>query len=80
MLQNYGILFYGRFKDDILVVIVDGDVSIWNTFWQEFKRRAKFFEVGVTGMRRDAAVFLDVELWKKGPGSTAPRSSTTSPT
>lgn len=60
-----GVLFYARFKDDILM-IVDGDFSRWSEFWRTLKRKARFFEVEVTKISKDSVVFLDVELWK-GP-------------
>ena len=55
--------WYGRFKDDGLIII-SGDFRSRKAFLNEFQRLAKPFEISIECMSRDSVDMLDVTLYK----------------
>jgi len=61
--KKFDIMYYGRFKDDGLLII-GGNVESRVKFFNFFKTRAKFFDVKVESISRCSCTMLDVRLYK----------------
>jgi hypothetical protein len=61
--QQYHISYYGRFRDDILLVIA-GSMETRNAFLNEFRRRAGCFKFVIDSLSSTTADFLDLTVSK----------------
>jgi hypothetical protein len=63
--SKFDLIYYGRFKDDGLVIL-GGSPDSRREFFTEMKRFSRFFKIIVESVSDVSAVMLDVELFK-GP-------------
>ena len=65
MRRRYGVKFYGRFKDDILIIF-DGSVPAhtWGNFVRAIRLKSKFFKIKTESMTKLSVNMLDVTLSK----------------
>ena len=61
--ERYHVEFYGRFKDDILVVL-GGSKESRREFLEGMKKRSRFFKLKVESVNVDSAVMLDLTVSK----------------
>ena len=61
--EKYQIKFYGRFKDDLLIVL-GGDRESRRDFWSEVTKRASFFKIVMEGVSNTGANTLDLRVFK----------------
>ena len=59
----FGIKYYGRFKDDILVLI-DNSLSECTRFVHLLRQKSKYFQLDVESVSKSVCVMLDVQLVK----------------
>ena len=63
--QNYGILFYVRFRDDLLVITTAGP-DLLDEFLEELRGRSKHFKLKVDASSPYRVEMLDLMLTKSG--------------
>ena len=61
--QTQGLLWYGRFKDDILMLFSGDRLARLSTL-RAMRARAKFFKIEFERFREDEVTMLDVRLFK----------------
>jgi hypothetical protein len=59
---EFGIEFYGRFKDDGIIIL--SDARKWPSFWLKFKAFASEYKMSLDCFSREEAVFSDVRIFK----------------
>ena len=63
VIKKFGILYYGRFKDDG-IVIMSSPMEVRMLFMRLLKVRAAFFDIKVESVSARKCVMLDVCLYK----------------
>ena len=62
--REYGIIFYGRFKDDGIIIFSHRSHEVRCRFWNKFQAFANEYKITVDSWSADEAVFLDVRVFK----------------
>ena len=62
--KEYGILFYGRFKDDGIIIFSNKSHETRCRFWARFQSFASEYKITVDSWSSDEAIFLDVRIFK----------------
>ena len=60
--RKYGILYYGRFKDDIVIIFKDIGLDCIRECLEEFKLKAGFFRITIDSFSRYGCQMLDLDI------------------